>query len=79
MNDGCIVENKPTPVEPDFKVGDIVVPTVLVDYKGTHLVQYDEKYEISQIDSRGALLRAVRGTERPIWAVLPLSNIRKVG
>ena len=79
VNDGCIVENKPTPVEPDFKVGDIVVPTVLVDSKGTHLIQYDTKYEISQIDSRGALLRAVRGTERPIWAVLPLSNIRKVG
>jgi len=62
-----------------FKVGDYVVPTKLVDYKGTHLIQYDEKYQIIQKDSRGNVLGAVRGDQRPIWAVLPDENIKKVG
>lgn len=73
----------PTPEPPKpsegFKVGDYVVPTKLVDYKGTHLIQYDEKYQIIQKDSRGNMLGAVRGTQRPIWAVLPDENIKKVG
>lgn len=69
---------KPKPSE-GFKVGDYVVPTKLVDYKGTHLIRYDEKYQIIQKDSRGNVLGAVRGTQRPIWAVLPDDNIKKVG
>ena len=71
----------PEPPKPSegFKVGDYVVPTKLVDYKGTHLIQYDEKYQIIQKDSRGNVLGAVRGTQRPIWAVLPDENIKKVG
>lgn len=69
---------KPTPTPTDeIKVGDRVVPTKLVDYKGTRLIQYDEYYEVSQIDSRGYVLRAIRGTQRPIWAVLPKENIKK--
>ena len=70
--------NKPKPSE-GFKVGDYVVPTKLFDYKGTHLIQYDDKYQIIQKDSRGNVLGAVRGTQRPIWAVLPDENIKKVG
>ena len=62
-----------------FKVGDYVVPTKLVDYKGTKLHQYDSKYQIIAIDKRGNMLGAVRGTQRPIWAILPDSNIKKVG
>ena len=50
-----------------------------IDYKGTRLIQYDEKYQIIQKDSRGNVLGAVRGTQRPIWAVLPDENIKKVG
>ena len=69
---------EPKPSE-GFKVGDYVVPTKLVDYKGTHLIQYDEKYQIIQKDSRGNMLGAVRGTQRPIWAILPDENIKKVG
>ena len=68
--------NKPSE---GFKVGDYVVPTKLFDYKGTHLIQYDDKYQIIQKDSRGNVLGAVRGTQRPIWAVLPDENIKKVG
>lgn len=60
------------------KVGDIVVPITLYDYRGKHLIQYDDKYEILQIDNRGAVLGAVRGNQRPIWAVLKLDNIKKV-
>lgn len=73
----------PTPEPPKpsegFKVGDYVVPTKLVDYKGTHLIQYDDKYQIIQKDGRGNVLGAVRGSQRPIWAVLPDENIKKVG
>ena len=72
-------EVTPTPVSDNIKVGDYVVPTKLVDYKGTHLIQYDAKYQVSSIDNRGYVLRAVRGNERPIWAVLPKENIKKVG
>lgn len=71
------VKEEPTPIEPLFEVGDIVIPINLVDYQGTELIQYDETYEILEIDERGAVLGAVRGDERPIWAVLSLDNIKK--
>lgn len=63
----------------NFKIGDYVVPTKLVDYKGTRLIRYDDKYQIIGKDKRGNMLGAVRGTQRPIWAILPDSNIKKVG
>lgn len=66
---------KPEPTE--FKVGDYVVPIILADYEGTPLVQYDDLYQIIEKDDRGNVLGAVRGDERPIWAVLPDSNIKK--
>lgn len=62
----------------EIKVGDRVVPTNLYDYKGFRVHQYDEFYEVSQIDNRGYLLRAIRGDQRPIWAIMPKNNIRKV-
>lgn len=68
----------PTPTE-DFKVGDKVVPIKLVDYKGTHLTQYDKEYTIMQIDKRGAVLGASRKGKLQVWAVLKLDNIKKVG
>ena len=68
----------PTPTE-DFKVGDKVVPIKLVDYKGTHLTQYDKEYTIMQIDKRGAVLGAPRNGKLQVWAVLKLDNIKKVG
>ena len=72
------VEPTPTPTE-DFKVGDKVVPIKLVDYKGTHLIQYDKEYTIMQIDKRGAVLGASRNGKLQVWAVLKLDNIKKVG
>lgn len=71
---GIVPDPKPEPTE--FKVGDYVVPTVLLDYAGTPLVQYDDLYQIVEKDERGNVLAAVRGDERPIWAVLPDSNIK---
>lgn len=73
------LDEPPKPTPEKFKVGDYVVPTKLVDYKGTHLIQYDGKYQIIGIDGRGNILGAVRGDQRPIWAVLPDENIKKVG
>ena len=69
---------EPTPTK-DFKVGDKVVPIKLVDYKGTHLTQYDKEYTIMQIDNRGAVLGASRKGKLQVWAVLKLDNIKKVG
>ena len=68
----------PTPEPTEFKVGDYVVPIILLDYAGTPLVQYDDLYQIVEKDERGNVLAAVRGDERPIWAVLPDSYIKKV-
>lgn len=61
------------------KVGDYVVPISLVDYRGRKLFQYDNKYQIMEISKNGAVLSAVRGNQRPIWATLALNNIKKVG
>lgn len=60
--------------EPGFKVGDKVVPTKLVDYNGTPLVQYDDYYTISQLNGDRAVLTA-RGS---VWAAMNTANLRKV-
>ena len=62
----------PKPAE-GFKVGDVVVPTRLVDYNGTPLVQYDDTYTISQINGDRAVLTA-RGA---VWAAMNTKDIRK--
>ena len=74
--DETVVEDTTSTSDWEPAVGDIVVPIKCVDYKGTSLKQWDEKYEILQIDNRGAVLGAVRGSQRPIWAVLALDNIK---
>lgn len=63
----------PAPQPEGFKVGDIVVPTRLVDYDGTPLVQYDDTYTITQINGDRAVLSA-RGA---IWAAMNTKDIRK--
>lgn len=64
---------KPAPAPEPFKVGDTVVPTKLVDYNGTPLVQYDPSYTITQINGDRAVLSA-RGV---VWAAMNTANIRK--
>ena len=63
----------PTPAPAGFKVGDVVVPTRLVDYNGTPLVQYDPTYTISEISGDRAVLMA-RGA---VWAAMNTKDIRK--
>lgn len=63
----------PTPAPATFKVGDVVVPTKLVDYNGTPLVQYDDTYTISEINGDRAVLTA-RGA---VWAAMNTKDIRK--
>lgn len=63
----------PTPAPAGFKAGDVVVPTRLVDYYGTPLVQYDPTYTISEINGDRAVLMA-RGA---VWAAMNTKDIRK--
>lgn len=65
---------EPQPVKAEgFKVGDVVVPTRLVDYTGTRLIQYDPRYIITQINGDRAVLSA-RGA---IWSAMNVKDIRK--
>lgn len=66
-------EPTPAPAPAPLKVGDTVVPTALVDYNGTKLVQYDKTYTISELRGDRAVLMA-RGA---IWAAMNTNNIRK--
>lgn len=77
VNNNCIVKKIEEEPTDEFKVGDYVVPTILEDYQGNPLTQYDDLYQIIDKDDRGNILGAVRGDERPIWAILPDSNIKK--
>lgn len=64
----------PQSISPRFSVGDVVVPTELIDYNGTPLVQYDPNYAIIEINGDRAVLSA-RGQ---VWAALNIKNIRKI-
>lgn len=66
-------EPTPEPANEGFKVGDVVVPTRLVDYNGTPLVQYDDTYTITQINGDRAVLSARGG----VWAAMNTADIRK--
>lgn len=71
--------NKPTPQPTptpnrEFKVGDRVAPTRLVDYNGTHLRQYDDSYVISELKGNRAVLVA-RGQ---VWAAMRTEDLKHV-
>jgi hypothetical protein len=63
----------PAPAPEPFKVGDTVVPTRLVDYNGTPLVQYDQAYTIAELNGNRAVLTA-RGA---VWAAMRTEDIRR--
>lgn len=65
-------ENDTEEPKTTFKVGDKVVPTKLVDYNGTHLIQYDKVYTISELVGNRAVLKA-RGQ---IWCAIHTDNIK---
>lgn len=70
-------EPTPTPEPVGFKEGDIVVPTRLVDYNGTPLVQYDDNYVITQINGDRAVLSANRNGKLIVWAAMNTKDIKK--
>ena len=67
----------PTTTTSGFVVGDIVVPTKLVDYYGKALKQYDDQYTITQIVGDRAVLCADRNGTQVCWAAMNTSNIKK--
>ena len=92
---GCIVNPKigfkpfvpapkpePTPTPAPvigFKKGEIVVPTRLVNYTGTKLVQYDKTYVVYE-DSRNdrVVLAAPRHGKLVVWAAMNIKDVRRV-
>jgi len=69
----------PEPPKPEtFKVGDKVVPLTLVDYNGTHLIQYDPYYYITELKGNRAVLSALRGNKYYCWAAMNTNNIKKI-
>lgn len=69
---------EPTPIKETFKVGDKVAPLTLVDYTGTHLIQYDPYYYITEISGNRAVLSANRNGRYYVWAALNTNNIKKI-
>ena len=70
-------EPTPTP-STDFKVGDKVVPITLVNYTGTHLIQYDPYYYITELKGDRAVLSALRNGKYYVWAAMNTNNIKKI-
>ena len=81
MSEDSIKLDTPSPEPPKpetFKVGDKVVPLTLVDYNGTHLIQYDPYYYITELKGNRAVLSALRGSKYYIWAAMNTNNIKKI-
>lgn len=69
---------KPVPKPTGFKRGEIVVPTRLVSYTGSRLVQYDKQYVVYE-DSRNdrVILAAPRHGKLVIWAAMNIKDVRR--
>jgi len=81
MSEDSIKLDTPSPEPPKpetFKVGDKVVPLTLVDYNGTHLIQYDPYYYITELKGNRAVLSALRGNKYYCWAAMNTNNIKKI-
>lgn len=77
-DESSLTKVQPTPKPETFKVGDKVVPLTLVDYTGTHLIQYDPYYYITEISGNRAVLSANRNGRYYVWAALNTNNIKKI-
>ncbi len=67
------------PIEPQktiFDKGNKVVPTKLVDYYGTPVVQYDEYYIITELVGNRAVLSAPRNGKLVVWAAMNTDSIK---
>lgn len=78
MSEDSIKLDTPSPEPETFKVGDKVVPLTLVDYNGTHLIQYDPYYYITELKGNRAVLSALRGNKYYCWAAMNTNNIKKI-
>lgn len=65
---------QPKPKPEGIKVGDLVVPTRLVDYTGTPLTQWDDNYTVTELKGDRAVLMA-RGA---VWAAMNVKYLKKV-
>ena len=77
-DESSLTKVQPTPKPETFKVGDKVVPLTLVDYYGTHLIQYDPYYYITEISGNRAVLSANRNGRYYVWAALNTNNIKRI-
>lgn len=77
-DESSLTKVQPTPKPETFKVGDKVLPLTLVDYDGTHLIQYDPYYYITEISGNRAVLSANRNGRYYVWAALNTNNIKKI-
>lgn len=77
-DESSLTKVQPTPKPETFKVGDKVVPLTLVDYNGTHLIQYDPYYYITELKGNRAVLSANRNGKYYVWAALNTNNIKKI-
>jgi hypothetical protein len=69
---------KPEPPTSDIQVGDWVVPIELVNYYGTPLTQYDDKYQVIELYGDRAVLAAPRDGKMVVWASMNVNNLKKV-
>lgn len=70
------VEPQPIPEEP-IKVGDWVVPIEKVDYYGTSVVQYDDKYQVTELAGDRVVLCALRDGQLVTWCAMNINDIKK--
>ena len=67
---------EPAPSAPSgFAVGDIVVPTAMIDYNGNSVTSYYDNYTLSELNGD----RAVLSVGSTVWCAMNIANISKVG
>lgn len=71
--DEPVAPEQSTEVKKEFDVGDKVVPTKLIDYNGTPVVQNDKYYTITEIVGD----RAVLSARNQVWCAMHTDNIKK--
>lgn len=58
-------------------VGDWVVPIEKVDYYGTPVAQYDDKYKVTELNGNRAVLSAERDGQLVTWCAMDVNNLKK--
>ena len=75
-------KEEPEPPKPEptsnIQVGDWVEPIELINYYGTPLTQYDDKYLVTDLYGDRAVLSAPRGDKMQVWASMNVNNLKKV-